>query len=93
MKQVVFEKSTPTIDFMKINNEHIIGIQWSNGKRTMIVNSEKGYIGVSDDDIRYAWEGRSKREYIEKARREGCSVYVFSSYSELFKWMSEACFY
>lgn len=93
MKQVVFEKSISTIDFEKINNEHIVGIQWRNGRRTMVVNSEKGYIGVSNDDIRYSWEERSKREYIEKARKEGCSVYVFSSYSELFKWMSEACSY
>ena len=89
MKPVVFEKNTSTIDFEEINNEHIVGIQWSNGLRIMIACSQNGYIGVSNDDIRYVWERRSKKEYIEEARKLGCSVYVFSDYSELFKWMSE----
>ena len=93
MKKVVFNSNPSTINFEEINNESIVGIQWQSGVRTMIVCSQRGFMGVSDDDTRYAWEEVSKKAYIEKARKEGCSVYVFENYSELFKWMSEADFF
>ena len=93
MKQVVFEKNNSTIDFKQIDNEHIVGIQWQNGKRTMVTKSIQGYIGVSDDNIYSAWDEPSKVSYIERARRSGCHVFVFENHSELFKWMSEASYY
>jgi hypothetical protein len=93
MKKVVFEKSISTINFEKITNESIVGIQWQNGRRTMVTKSQQGYIGVSDDNVYSAWGEPSKIDYIKRARKSGCHVFVFENHSELFKWMSEADFY
>ena len=93
MKKVVFNSNPSTINFEKINNDSIVGIQWRNGRRTMVTKSIQGYIGVSDDNIYSAWDEPSKVSYIERARKSGCHVFVFENHSELFKWMSEADFY
>jgi hypothetical protein len=93
MKKVVFEKSISTIDFEEINNESIVGIQWRDGKRTMVVKVRYGYIGVSNDHAGASWNESSKRSYIERAVEIGSDIFVFDSHSELFKWMSEASYY
>ena len=93
MKKVVFSSNTSTIDFEKVNSYSIIGVQWRNGKRTMTVKVQYGYIGVSDDHACASWIESNKRSYIERAVQLGGDVYVFEDYSKLFKWMSEASYY
>lgn len=91
MKKVVFNSDKSIISFDEINDDHIVGIQWINGPRSMVLHSEKGFVGVTNDDMRYAWMEDSKRNYVGRARAQGCSVYVFSSYSELYRWMAGEC--
>lgn len=93
MKKIVFSSNTSTIDFEKVNSDSIIGVQWRNGKRTMVVKVRYGYIGVSNDHAGASWNESSKRSYIERAVEIGSDIFVFDSHSELFKWMSEASCY
>lgn len=89
MKKVIFNSDKSPISFDEINDDHIIGVQWCDGQRSMILNSENGFVGVTNDDIRFAWRDCSKRNYVERARAQGGNAYVFSSYSELYRWMFE----
>jgi hypothetical protein len=93
MKKVVFSSNISTIDFEKVNSDTIIGVQWRDGKRTMVVKVRYGYIGVSNDHAGASWNESSKIDYIKRARKSGCHVFVFENHSELFKWMSEASYY
>ena len=88
MKKVVFEPET-TINFKEVNNNSIVGIQWAYGIRSLVIKTEEGYIGISDDDISECWVKPSKMEYIEKAVSAGGTVFVFESRSEAFRWLGK----
>lgn len=88
MKKVIFEPET-IINIEKVNNDSIVGIQWVNGNRSLIIKTMSGYRGISNDDISESWGKPSKKEYIEKAVSAGGTVFVFESHSEVFRWMGE----
>ena len=47
-----------------------MGIQWAYGKRSLVIKTEEGYTGISDDDISECWVKPSKMEYIKRIRTE-----------------------
>ncbi len=87
MKTVIFEKEK--IYFEEVNNDSIVGIQWKYGNRSLIIKTEKGYTGISDDDISKNWLKPSKLELIETAKEIDADFFVFDSHSEAFRWLGE----
>lgn len=88
MKKVVFEPET-TINLKEVNNDSIVGIQWKYGNRSLVIKTENGYTGISDDDISKNWLKPNKLELIETAKEIDADIFVFDSHSEAFRWLGE----
>ena len=88
MKKVVSEPET-TINFKEVNNDSIVGIHWKYGNRSLVIKTEEGYTGISDDDISECWVKPSKMEYIKTAEEIDADIFIFDSHSEAFTWLGE----
>jgi GMP synthase-like glutamine amidotransferase len=92
MRKVV--KSLPktkTIELNKITNESFVGIQWSDGKKIWITqtnNEQFKGICIGDQYLAGHWARSTKREYVENAMEQtGIEVYVFENKDELLTFL------
>jgi hypothetical protein len=93
MKKIVLD-SSELINIADVSNYAKVGIQWANGKKTIIIQTRDGFVGLDGSlDILNSWEDDSMTGYIERALKqgnnEGTQAFYFNKSSELFKWMSE----
>ena len=91
MKQVVYE--TPkVVGLSEITNKSIIGIQWKDGSRVMLIATDAGkFAGVG---LTFTTRGqkvvRSKKEFVEEVMsKENATVFVFETPFELLEWMAD----
>ena len=89
MKQVVYE--TPkAVGLSEITNKSIIGIQWKDGARVMLIETGTAtFAGVGLSLTIYGKKTvSSKKAFVEDAiRQESVKAFEFTTPYELFEWM------
>jgi hypothetical protein len=93
MKRIVLNASE-LIDLADVSNHAKVGIQWAGGKKTIIIRTSYGFVGLDASlDTLDSWQADSIQEYVQSAvnqgNNEGTQAFYFNKSSELFKWMSE----
>lgn len=94
MKRIV-TKSEETVTLYDIEDTSIVGIQWQDGCKGMIISTEEGFCSLNNKykpNLWNVWYAKSTREYIERALRQGnntkSKAFVFDTTYELYEWMS-----
>jgi len=94
MKRIV-NKSENTVLLCNIEDTSIVGIQWEDGSKGMIISTEEGFCSLNNrnkPNLLNVWYAQSTREYIERALRQGnntkSKAFVFDTTYELYEWMS-----
>jgi hypothetical protein len=93
MKKIVLNASE-LINLADVSNYSKVGIQWAGGKKTIIIQTSDGFVGLDGAlDTLNSWQADSMQEYVQSAvnqgNNEGTQAFYFSKVSDLFKWMSE----
>ena len=90
MKKIVLNASE-LISISDVSNHSKVGIQWEDGKKTVVIQTSYGFVGVDGSlDTNNSWSRETMQEYIEAGLNQpGAQAFYFNKSSELFKWMSE----
>ena len=90
MKKIVLDKNE-TIGVNNVEKNAKVGIQWSGGKKSFIIQTIGGFYGLDESlDTLNSWCDETMQGYIERAlNQEGSQAFYFYEASELFQWMSE----
>ena len=90
MKKIVLNASE-LISISDVSNHSKVGIQWEDGKKTVVIQTSYGFVGVDGSlDTNNSWSRKTMQEYVEAGlRQKGSQAFYFNKSSELFKWMSE----
>ena len=93
MRKVIKQNNVGTIDLALINDNSKLAIKWSSGDISLIIEKKtKEFCGYNylTHNILDAWFVDSKRKYVEQAfKQEGTEVFEFSTYKELYEWLSQ----
>jgi len=95
MKRIIVG-SEEVVSLYNISNTSIVGIQWQDGTKGMIIDTKDGFCSVSNrcrPNTHNVWYADSVQEYIERSLKQGnnqnSKAFVFETVLELYKWMSE----
>ena len=90
MKKIVLNASE-LISISDVGNNSKVGIQWTDGQKTMVIRTSYGFIGVEGSlNTNNSWSRETMQDYIETSLgQKGSQAFYFNKSSELFKWMSE----
>ena len=90
MKKIVLNASE-LISISDVSNHSKVGIQWEGGKKTIVIQTSYGFVGVDGSlDTNNSWSRKTMQECIEAGLNQpGAQAFYFNKSSELFKWMSE----
>lgn len=90
MKKIVL-KASELISITDVSDYSKVGIQWLDGKKSIIIRSKEGFHGMDNSmEIVHSWSRETMQDYIEAGlNQEGAQAFYFNKSSELFKWMSE----
>ena len=76
----------------QINDDSIIGIEWPENDRSIIIyDGDFLSFGNEDKSIEETWKASSIKEYVEECLEidMGIKIFQFESVKECLKWMSE----
>jgi hypothetical protein len=95
MKRIIVGNEE-VVSLYNIWNGCILGIQWEDGNKGMITQTNEGFCSISNrcrPNTNNVWYADSAQEYIERSLKQGnnqnSKAFVFETVSELYKWMSE----
>lgn len=95
MKRIIIG-TEEIVSLSNISNTSILGIQWEDGSKGMIVYTTEGFCSISNRNRPNTWNvwyAGSAQEYIEKCLKQGnntnSKAFVFETVLELYKWMSK----
>ena len=95
MKRIVI-KDDETVALNNINDALIVGVQWEDGSKGMIVSTPEGFCSVTNKsrpNLWNVWYAKTVREYVERTSKQGnnrnSKAFVFDTVAELYEWMSK----
>jgi len=95
MKRIVI-KDEETVTLNNISDGSIVGVQWEDGSKGMIVNTPEGFCSVTNrgrPNTWNVWYTKTAREYVERSSKQGnntnSKAFVFDTVTELYEWMSK----
>ena len=95
MKRIII-KDEETVTLNNISDGSIVGVQWEDGSKGMIVNTPEGFCSITNrsrPNILNVWYTKTAREYVERSSKQGnntnSKAFVFDTVTELYEWMSK----
>lgn len=91
MKRLITNEAYNELPFPieDITNTSIVGIEWPNRTRSMVIAIEDGiFVSTRTENCTNKWSRKSKKEYTISALVKGAKAFIFSTESELLLWLS-----
>ena len=95
MKRIII-KDEETVALNNISDASIVGVQWQDGSKGMIVSTPEGFCSVTNrcrPNTWNVWYAKTAREYVERSSKQGnntnSKAFVFDTVTELYEWMSK----
>ena len=95
MKRIVIEQ-TEIVTLNDISDASIVGMQWEDGSKGMIISTPEGFCSVTNrsrPNTWNVWYTKTAREYVERSSKQGnntnSKAFVFDTVTELYEWMSK----